>query len=146
MSEIEPAIVRVMEAYKAAVAARDIVAFMRLYDPVVRVFDAWGVWTYEGAAPWQVAVEGWFTSRSNDRLTATFEDVNAVSTPAFACLSAIVSYTVVSAQGEPLNAMQNRLSWVLKTSGHVPRIIHEHTSSPIGFEDGKAILERPARP
>ena len=38
--------------------------------------------------------------------------------------------------------MQNRISWVLKTSGHVLRIVHEHTSAPIGFEDTKAILER----
>ena len=38
--------------------------------------------------------------------------------------------------------MQNRISWLLKTSGHVLRIVHEHTSAPIGFEDAKAILER----
>jgi hypothetical protein len=38
------------------------------------------------------------------------------------------------------------LSWVLKTSSHVPRIIHEHTSAPIGFEDQKAILQRAAKP
>ena len=29
-----------------------------------------------------------------------------------------------------------------KTSGHVLRIVHEHTSAPIGFEDAKAILKR----
>lgn len=38
--------------------------------------------------------------------------------------------------------MQNRISWVLKTSGHVLRIVHEHTSAPVGFEDAKAILKR----
>jgi hypothetical protein len=38
--------------------------------------------------------------------------------------------------------MHNRLSWVLRTSGHVLRIAHEHTSAPIGFEDMKAILKR----
>jgi len=29
------------------------------------------------------------------------------------------------------------------TVGHVFRIIHEHTSAPIGFNDSKAILQRP---
>lgn len=145
MKEIDASVARVIEAYKAAVAARDITAFMRLYDPAVRVFDTWGVWSYEGASAWQVAVEGWFASHPSDRLKVTFEDVSSVSTPAFACVSTIVTYAVVSAQGEPVNAMQNRLTWVLKTSGHVPRIIHEHTSAPAGFEDGKVILQRPAK-
>lgn len=145
MSEIEASVARVIEGYKAAVAARDVDAFMRLYDPAVRVFDAWGVWSYEGVPAWQVAIEGWFASHPTDRLKVTFEDIGSVSTPAFASVSAIVTYAVVSAQGEQVNAMQNRLTWVLKTSGHVLRIVHEHTSAPVGFEDGKAILQRPSK-
>ena len=145
MSEIEASVARIIEGYKAAVAARDIDAFMRLYDPAVRVFDAWGVWSYEGVPAWQVAIEGWFASHPTDRLKVTFEDIGSVSTPAFASVSAIVTYAVVSAQGEQVNAMQNRLTWVLKTSGHVLRIVHEHTSAPVGFEDAKAILQRPSK-
>lgn len=142
MSEIDAPVARVIEAYKAAVATRDIDAFMRLYDPAARVFDAWGVWSYEGGPAWQVAVEGWFASHPTDRFTVTFEDVRSTSTPAFASVSATVTYAVVSAQGEQVHSMQNRLTWALKTSGHVPRIVHEHTSAPIGFEDQKAILQR----
>ena len=145
MNEIEASAARVIEAYKSAVAARDIAAFMRLYDPSVRVFDAWGIWSYEGVPAWQVAVEGWFASHPNDRLKVAFDDVRSVATPAFTSLSAIVTYAVVSPQGAPVDAMQNRLSWVLKTSGHVLRIIHEHTSVPVGFEDQKAILHRPGK-
>jgi ketosteroid isomerase-like protein len=143
--EIEPSLAKVIAAYKAAIAARDIEAFIRLYDPAVRVFDTWGVWSYEGAAAWQVAIEGWFAAHPNDKFKVSFEDVSSVSTPAFATVSAIVTYAVVSAQGEPVNTMQNRLTWVLKTSGHVPRIIHEHTSAPAGYEDGKVMLQRPAK-
>lgn len=145
MSQIEGSVARVVEGYKAAVAARDLNAFMRLYDPSARVFDAWGVWSYETLPAWQIAVEGWFASHPNDRFTVSFDDVVSVSNPPFATLSAVVTYAVVSAQGEPLNSMQNRLTWVLRTSGHVPRIVHEHTSAPIGFEDQKAILQRTAR-
>jgi hypothetical protein len=38
--------------------------------------------------------------------------------------------------------MQTRLTWVLRTRGHVLRIVHEHTSAPVGFDDSKAILQR----
>ena len=142
MDDTDKSITRVLESYKAAVYARDVAAFMRLYDPGVRVFDTWGVWSYEGADAWQRAVEGWFTSLGTERVKVTFDDVVTSAGPGFAIVSAMVTYAGVSAQGEPLRAMQNRLSWALRTSGHVLRIIHEHTSAPVGFDDTKAILHR----
>jgi ketosteroid isomerase-like protein len=142
VADLDKSIARILDAYSSAVHEQDVAAFMRLYDPGVRVFDAWGVWSYEGAQAWQIAVEGWFKSLGTERVKVTFEDVKTTVTKEFAGVSAIVTYAGVSAQGAPLRAMQNRLSWVLRTSGHVPRIIHEHTSAPVGFEDMKAILQR----
>ncbi len=155
MSDIEKSVQRVIETYQSAVHARDAAALMRLYDPKVRVFDAWGVWSYEGAEAWQRAVEGWFTSLGSERVKVTFEEVVVtelgVSGPASgsaivsAIVSAVVTYAGLSAEGKPLHAMQNRLTWGLKTSGHVLRVVHEHTSAPIGFDDQKAILQRHAK-
>lgn len=142
MAVLDPSIAQVMEAYKSAVFAKDVGAFMRLYDPNVRVFDTWGVWSHEGADAWQRAVEGWLTSLGTERVRVTFEDVKANFTNDFAGVSAIVTYSSVSAEGTQLRAMQNRLSWILRTSGHVLRIVHEHTSAPVGFEDMKAMLQR----
>ena len=142
MPELDKFTVRVLETYKAAVFAKDVEAFMRLYDPKVRIFDAWGIWSYEGAASWQMAVEAWFTSLGAEKVKVSFDEVQVSGSPDFAVVSAIVTYAGLSAQGEPLRAMQNRLTWALKTSGHVLRIIHEHTSAPVGFEDMKAILQR----
>lgn len=142
MPDIDKSIDRVIETYKTAVHAKDVVAFMRLYDPKVRVFDAWGLWSYEGAPKWQTAVEAWFTSLGTERVKVSFEDLQASGSGDIAFVSAIVTYAGLSADGLPLRAMQNRLSWALKTSGHVLRIVHEHTSAPIGFEDQKAILHR----
>lgn len=146
MDDTDKSITRVLESYKAAVYAKDVAAFMRLYDPSVRVFDTWGVWSYEGADAWQRAVEGWFTSLGTEKVKVTFDDVTTSAGPGFAVVSAMVTYAGVSAQGEPLRAMQNRLSWALKTSGHVLRIIHEHTSAPVAFDDAKAILRRESGP
>jgi ketosteroid isomerase-like protein len=142
LSDSEKEIYRVVESYKAAVLAADAEAFMRLYHPAVRVFDAWGVWLYDGAPAWQRAVEGWFTSLGSERVRASFSEVQVLAGRPVAALSAIVTYAAESAQGEALRSMQNRITWVLRETGHVLRIVHEHTSAPIGFEDSKAILTR----
>ena len=138
----EKQVQRSLDTYKSAVMAKNVETFMHLYDPGVRVFDAWGVWSYEGADAWRIAVEGWFASPGNEQVRVTFDDVKIIADSGFAAMSAIASYTGLSADGQTLRAMQNRISWVMRTSGHVLRVIHEHTSAPLGFEDQKAILTR----
>jgi ketosteroid isomerase-like protein len=142
VSDTEKQIHRVIGSYEAAVFTRDVEAFMRLYHPTVRVFDAWGVWLYEGAPAWRIAVEGWFASLGNEKVRVSFSEVQTTAEQALATVSAIVTYAPESAQGEPLRSMQNRITWVLRESGHVLRIAHEHSSAPIGFDDHKAILAR----
>jgi len=142
VSDTEKQVLRALDTYKSAVLARNADTFMHLYDSEVRVFDTWGTWSYEGAAAWRVAVEGWFASLGSESVRVRFEDVKIVGEQDFALMSAIVTYAAISAGGQELRAMQNRISWVLRSSGHVLRIIHEHTSAPIGFEDAKAILQR----
>lgn len=146
MSDTDKLVLRALETYKSAVLAKNVDTLMHLYDPDVRVFDTWGVWSYEGAAAWRVAIEGWFTSLQNNRCVVAFDDVKIISNSGFAAMSAVATYTGTTAQGEDVRAMQNRISWVLKTSGHVLRIVHEHTSVPVGFEDAKAILMRDGKP
>jgi ketosteroid isomerase-like protein len=135
-------VLRALDTYKSAVLTKNAETFMHLYDPEVRVFDAWGTWSYEGAKAWQVAIEGWFSSLGEESVRVTFEEVKIVGEQGFASMSAIVTYAAISAQGRELRAMQNRISWMLKTRGHDMRVIHEHTSAPLGFEDTKAILNR----
>ena len=143
--DIEKSVEKVLGNYAAAVYAKDVAAFVKLYDPKVRVFDAWGIWSYEGLEAWQRAVEAWLSSLGAERVKVTFEDVQTSGTAECAIVSAIVTYAGLSAEGAQLRAMQNRMTWGLKTSGHVLRIVHEHTSAPVGFEDMKAILLRERR-
>jgi ketosteroid isomerase-like protein len=142
--DTEKAVWRALETYQSAVLAKNVETFMHLYDPNVRVFDTWGVWSYEGAAAWRVAVEGWFVSLRDEKCRVAFSDVKIIGDSGFAAVSAVTTYTGISAQGQDIRAMQNRLSWVLRTSGHVLRVVHEHTSVPVGFDDAKAILVRDA--
>jgi ketosteroid isomerase-like protein len=141
---MEKSIAGVLKSYASAVFSKDVKTLMHLYDPNVRVFDAWGVWLYEGAAAWQVVVEGWLASLGSETVKVTFDDVRSLGGPDLAMVSAIVTYAGASSGGEPLRSMQNRITWVLRTSGHNLRIVHEHTSAPIDFNDSKAILERKA--
>ena len=141
MSNISDAVSRITSTYQAAVLAKNADALMKLYDPKVQVFDAWGVWSHDGADAWRRTVEAWFGSLGPERVEVSFDDARELGGPAFTVFSAIVCYASVSAQGAAPKAMHNRLTWVLKTSGHVLRIVHEHTSAPIGFDDSKAILQ-----
>jgi ketosteroid isomerase-like protein len=142
VDETEKSITRVLESYASAVFAKDVEAFMRLYDPSVRVFDAWGVWSYEGSAAWRRAIEGWFTSLGAESVKVTFDEVQTSAGRELSMVTAVAMYAGLSAQGEQVRAMQNRLTWALRTTGQVLRIVHEHTSAPIGFNDAKAILQR----
>lgn len=142
MNDLDKSIARLTDTYAAAVLAKDVTTFMRLYDPGVRVYDAWGVWQHDGQAAWQRTVEAWFGSLGTERVKVRFDDTRTVGTAEGAGFSATVTYTGLAADGSPLRSMQNRLTWLLRTSGHVLRIVHEHTSAPVGFEDQKAILQR----
>jgi ketosteroid isomerase-like protein len=146
VSELDKDVARILSTYESAVFKKEVQTFMHLYDPSVRVFDAWGVWLYEGADAWQRAVEGWFTSLGTERVKVTFEDVKSWVSKDITSVCAVVTYSGVAATGQPLRSMQNRITWVLRTSGHVARIVHEHTSAPVGFEDYKAILVRGKAP
>ncbi len=142
MPELDSAVAKLQASYASAALQRDSEAFMRLYDPAVRVFDAWGVWEYKGAELWRRAVEGWFISLGTERVKVTFSETESHGSLAMAITSAVATYASLSAQGEEVRSMQNRITWGLRTTGHVLRIVHEHTSAPVGFEDMKAILQR----
>ncbi|MDB5978248.1 MAG: uncharacterized protein JWR07_5008 [Nevskia sp.] len=142
MDDSENSVLQVLEAYKAAVLEKDVDAFMRLYDQKVRVFDMWGVWSYEGAAAWQKMIETWFGSLGTKLVNVTVDEAQTTLGQELAVVNAIVTYAGVSAEGEALHAIQNRLTWVLKPEGGAWKIVHEHTSAPVGFDDAKAMLRR----
>ena len=131
-----------LDRYAAAVLARDADGLLALYDPDVRVFDTWAVWSYDGAVAWRAAVDGWFGSLVDERCRVTFDDVRIVGDAGLAAMSAVVTYTAITPDGAALRSMQNRIDWVLRAGGDRWRVVHEHTSVPVGFDDGKAILTR----
>lgn len=136
-------VISVAEAYGAAVLAADVDALMRLYSDDVRVFDTWDRWEYRGAAAWRASVSAWFGGLGEDRVVATFQDVEVGTSAGVAWLTGSVRYAAVSPSGAELRSMHNRLSWVLRDTAEGWRIVHEHTSAPAAGHDGTVILSRP---
>ena len=141
MNEEQPA-TQVLRAYKAAVFAKDVDAFVALYDQNVRIFDMWGRWSYSGAEAWREMVTDWFGSLGTERVEVKLSDVQLTSTRDVAVAHAFVTYTGLSAEGEKLRAMQNRVTMVLEQKDGIWKIVHEHSSAPADFETLKVILKR----
>ena len=141
MNELEP-ITQLLDAYKAAVYAKDIDAFVALYDQDVCVFDLWGQWSYNGAEAWRGMVTDWFGSLGTERVAVEFDKVQSIMAQEVAVVHAFVVYRGVSAEGEALRAMTNRLTWALEQKDGIWKIVHEHSSAPADFETLKVMLGR----
>ena len=131
-----------LETYKNAVYQKDLAAFTSIFDENVHVFDMWVQWTYDGLPAWREMTKGWFGSLGTDRDVITFDDVHTEESGDLATLTAIVKFTAVSAQGQELRFLQNRLTWIARKKNGTWKIIHQHTSSPIDFSTMKVILQR----
>ena len=131
----------VLTAYKAAVQAKDVEAFVALYDENVRIFDLWGEWVYEGTQVWREMAAGWFSSVGNDTIRVEMDAVKTVHSGDIAVTHAFVTYKGVSTEGAVLRAMQDRHSWVFKREDGSWKIVHEHSSAPVNLETMKVILQ-----
>ena len=142
MNELERPVLRVFEAYKAAVFAKDVEAFLALYGQDVHIFDMWGEWSYNGLEAWRGMVTDWFGTLGTERVAVDLDDLQTIVAQDVAVAHAFVTYKGLSAEGRELRAMHNRLTWVLKQENGAWKIIHEHTSAPVDFKTAKVILQR----
>jgi uncharacterized protein (TIGR02246 family) len=134
---------QVLDAYRAAVHAKDVDGFVALYDEDVSVFDMWGRWSYDGSDAWRGLVAEWFGSLGSEQVVVELQDVQTIVGGGVAVAHAFVTFKALSAEGEELRAMNNRLTWGLRETGVGEwKIVHEHTSAPVDFETAKVILQR----
>jgi uncharacterized protein (TIGR02246 family) len=141
-TNVDRAIGELLENYKAAVYAKDVEAFVALFDQDARIFDLWAEWSYDGIAPWRGMVEQWFGSLNAERDLVEFDDVRATVSGELAVVHAFVRFTAMSAEGKALRTMQERLTWTLVMKERGWKISHQHTSAPIDFNTLKVILQR----
>lgn len=130
---------RLPEAYAAAVYAKDVAAFTALYAPDVRIFDAWGGWQQRRLDALYASTAEWFGSLGEEKVVVTVGDVQHSVGDTLAAIHGLIEFKAVSASGEKLRAMQERVTWLLEKQGEGWRVTHQHSSLPADFETGKVM-------
>ncbi|WP_144156470.1 YybH family protein [Paraburkholderia sp. BCC1885] len=134
-------ILQVLKDYQAAVFAKDVDAFVALYDEDLTVFDMWGTWAYRGLASWREMAAGWFSSLGTERVVVEFNQPESVVAQELAVVHVFVTYKGVTANGVVLRSLDNRMTLTLRLKADGWKVFHEHTSAPIDFETTKAIFK-----
>ena len=142
MSENTDPVRTALDAYGAAVSARDVSAFIALYADDVHTFDAWDQWQFPGIEAWRAMATGWFGSLGEETVEVTFTDLQTSVGETVAFGHADVTFTASSPGGERLRSMANRFSFGLERQDNVWKIVHEHSSLPIDMESNSPIADR----
>lgn len=139
MNDAPTPALEVLRDYANCVLHKDAAGFAGLYDVDVQVFDAWDSWRLQGRAAVQAMATAWFQSLGDSRVEVSFSDVQHHASAEVAALSATVIYTAVDRAGVVLRSQANRISLVLRCGPQGWRVVHEHTSVPVGFVSRQAI-------
>lgn len=130
-----------IEEYIAAVHAKDAAAFADLYAEDARNFDMWGRFSYEGRDAIREMAEGWFAGVGTDQIGVEFQEARELLGDDVGVVHAFIRFSGISAEGEELRSMTNRVTWGLRRTPDGWKIAHEHTSAPLDG-DLKGILQR----
>lgn len=134
---------RFLSGYAAAVRARDIDAFLALYDESLHVFDMWQAAPMTGLADWRGMAEAWFGGLGEEVVVVTWRQANSRQEGDLAIGHAIVTFAAHAPDGSVLRSLDNRFSVGLR---HTPRgwkVFHEHSSAPVQQSDLRAVLSLP---
>ena len=142
MSDIEEQIRQIFEGYKAAVFAKNVEAFLALYNENIHIFDMWEKWSYNGKDAWREMVSNWFGSLGDEKVVVDFDSLTVTATNEIAVVHTFVTYKAVASNGNELRSMNNRLTAALKKSNGTWKIFHEHSSAPLDGNTLNATLQR----
>ena len=142
MTEADRPIHQALAAYRAAILAKDVEAFVALFTDDVHIFDMWGPWSQEGIATWRDMAASWFGSLGEERVVVEADDVRTSVSGDMATLTAFLTFRAIDATGKELHSLNNRLSWVLREQAGRWKVVQEHTSIPVDSATGKGIFKR----
>lgn len=132
----------ILRAYSEAIKARDIGAFMDLYDENALIYDSFGQWVFRGPAEWRESVVGWFEAMPHGGFGEP-HNVVVHAGDTVAGIAADINYGGFNAEGELSEHMFNRFTATLgRDSPDRPwRILVEHTSLPLAMEGMRPIFK-----
>ena len=126
------AVLAVLEAYRTAVAARDVDGLVGLYAEDVHRFDTWEEADHVGAAAWREAVGQWLGAHPDDVYEVGFDDVDAVAGDDMGFVRAVMTFRVLT-DGVTTHEQVHRFTAVLAMRDGAWRTVHEHTSMPVAY-------------
>lgn len=129
------------ENYTSRVLSKDVEGFLELYADDTLVFDCWGLWELAGVDAWRPMVTMWFESLGDKLCEARFTEVVATVRDDVAFAHAAVRYDEVTADGEQVDSMMNRITVALEKRDGEWKITHEHTSMPLDMQSAKGIFD-----
>ncbi|TKR33657.1 DUF4440 domain-containing protein [Luteimonas gilva] len=142
MSEIADPFLHALDAYRAAVRAKDVDAFLAIYDESLEVFDLWSEWSQQGLAARREMAEEWFGSLGDEYVVVDIDEARSTRSEDLVVGRAILTYTAYSPDGKAIRSLDNRITLGLKRTGDAWKVFHEHTSAPVDHASGRAILRR----
>lgn len=135
-------VTRVLDAYADAIWRKDADALLALYAPDFCGFDMWGEWELDAAAL-KGSVAGWFGGLGVDeRDMVTISDLRVTEGGDLMLAEAFVRFAATGPDGGEIRGIDNRFTWVLKKGASGWRILHQHSSAPLG-DDASAQFVRP---
>lgn len=142
MNDTPSPFLQLMGRYKDAVLAKDVEAFIAIYDDDIHIFDMWGRWSLRGIDAWRALASEWLSSLGTEQVVVTIDDAEVTRVGDLAVGHAILTYTAMSADGERLRSLNNRITVGMRHARGSWKIFHEHTSAPIDHRTMKALLQR----
>jgi len=142
MSQTSDPVHQALARYSAAAYEKDVDAFVALYSADLHVFDMWNSWELRGIDAWRAMAAGWFSSLGDERVVVKATDVVATVNGELAMGHATLTYTAISADGQELRSLDNRITLAMRRVGNAWKIFHEHTSGPIDHKTMKGVLKR----
>ena len=142
MSQTSGPVHEALARYSAAAYEKDVDAFVSLYSDELHVFDMWNSWELRGIDAWRAMAAGWFSSLGEERVVVKATDVVATVNGELAMGHATLTYTAISADGQELRSLDNRITLAMRRVGNAWKIFHEHTSAPIDHKTMKGVIKR----
>lgn len=126
-----PRITDFFTRYKECAWEKDLGGMAELYADDISVFDLWETPQASGITEWKNTIGNWFSTLGADRDRVDFSEIEITQEGGLAVARAYVRYAAVSASGEELRHMKNRITLSFTRTADRWIVTHQHTSAPI---------------
>jgi ketosteroid isomerase-like protein len=141
MNDSEKEILAVLEAYRATALAKDIPGHAARYDEKVRAFDLWADWSIDGRPAMRAMIQHWLASLASENVVIDAQEIRLEVEGPLATLEGFFTFEAFTLAATRRRDLSSRMSWVLRRRGAAWKIIHPHSSVPLG-PGLKGILQR----